>query len=489
MNHEHTLVSAGDLGHSQFATSWPTQPTDDPVPTPERPLLRPEQKFMMQALAEYKSNWGLCLDLLDLLRMIQRNAIIPMGSTVRSFEQDIQSGSNEYSILLQAIPSGLRDSLIQGTLAHDYVKGKDVHGKELEERGKYAGIYAVGIAIEGRDGAFINIKECTKVAEILETYAKACELLAAAENENSRVPADDQQVIDDALKLDQACGYTQQGPMLHYLEDSGQVANKEYLKMLAESFRKRGRALGRLGCDETINMHQGPLYVGSTTRPIAECLAQHHYDSNMSAIPSTNKFLSLTLGALRYIGLRPYTVEVPILPIWVMEHLPMGERLVTVLASSFVTQGGFNSVQASSRAGTGMSMALCDEAGLYVAEKTRYFEQNIDKSLVDSKDFMRRTEGVEHLGRCFQLVLGGELEEKIKIIKIRQDRLEQETKLLVEMKEEIQQKLRRIREHQEAVATKYVFKNMYATLLRSITTRLGVDDDTTHVSTGGTPPE
>lgn len=73
MNYEHTLVSAGDLGHSQFATSWPAQPTDDPIPTRERPLLRLEQKFMMQALADYKSNWGLCLDLLDPLSMIQKN--------------------------------------------------------------------------------------------------------------------------------------------------------------------------------------------------------------------------------------------------------------------------------------------------------------------------------------------------------------------------------------------------------------------------------
>ncbi|KAL0466477.1 hypothetical protein QR685DRAFT_609022 [Neurospora intermedia] len=412
-----------------------------------------------------------------------------MGSTVRSFEQDIQSGSIEYSILLQAIPSGLRDSLIQGTLAHDFVKGKDVHGKELEERGKYAGIYAVGVAIEGRDGAFINTKECTKVAEILDTYAKAYELLAAAENENSPVPADAQQVIDDALKLDQACGYTHQGPMLHYLDDSGQVVNKEYLEMLAGSFWKRGIALGRLGCDETINMHQGPLYVGSTTMPIAECLVQHHYDSNMSAIPSTNKFLSLTLGALRVIGLRPYTVEVPILPIWVMEHLPIGERLVTVLASSFITQRGFNGAQASSRAGTGISTALCDEAGLYVAEKTRYFKQNLEKTMLVIDDLNHETEGVEDLERRFRLILDAELEKRVKLTKMEQGRLEYEPKLLEDMKEVLQQRLRRTRERYEVAAAQYAFNSTYVKLLRSITRRLGLNDDTTHVSTGGMPPE
>ncbi|KAH7628964.1 hypothetical protein B0T09DRAFT_375568 [Sordaria sp. MPI-SDFR-AT-0083] len=131
MDHEHTLVSTCDLGHSQFATSWPAQPTGDPVPTPERPLLGPEQKFMMQALAEGESSFYVCLGLLQVLDMIQKNAIIPMNSTVQSFEQDFKSGSHEYTMLLHAIPTGLRNSLIQGTLAYDYVKGKEVHGKEL----------------------------------------------------------------------------------------------------------------------------------------------------------------------------------------------------------------------------------------------------------------------------------------------------------------------------------------------------------------------
>ncbi|KAK3952698.1 hypothetical protein QBC32DRAFT_135915 [Pseudoneurospora amorphoporcata] len=489
MDHEHTLVSASDLGHSQFATSWPAQPTGDPAPTPERPLLGPEQKLMMQALAEYKTNFSLCLSLLDLLGITKKNAIITMDSTVRSFEQDITSGSNEYAILLHTIPAGLHDSLIQGTLAYDYVKGKEVHGKELEERGRYAGVYAVGIAIEGRGGAFINIKECSKVADILQNYSRAYELLATTENENSPLPANAQQVIHDARKLDQACGYPIQGFMLHYLESFGQVADNAHLKALADSFRKRGRALDRLGCDETTNMHQGPLYVGCTTAPMAEQLAQLHYDSDMATVPSVSKFLSLTLGALRYIGLKPYTVEVPILPIWVKAHLPLGERLVTVLASSLITQGGFNGVQAGSRAGTGMDLQLCDEAGSYVAEKTKYFEQNIDQTLLDIDDFDRETEGVEDLERCFRLVLGGELDQRIDATMIELERLECHANLLQGMQGVIQKKVRMIRARHEAVATQYAFNTGFAQLLRSITTRLELDDGSTHARTGDSPPE
>ncbi|CCC14040.1 hypothetical protein SMACR_09524 [Sordaria macrospora] len=141
--------------------------------------------------------------------------------------------------------------------------------------------------------------------------------------------------------------------------------------------------------------------------PMVEQLAKLHYDSDMATVPSVSKFLSLTLGALRYIGLHPYTVEVPVLPIWVPEHLAMGERLVTVLASSLISQGGFNNIQPGSKPEMGMDMELCDEAGGYLAEKTKYFEQNLDKTIVDSEDFLRRTEGVEHLTRCFQFILSG----------------------------------------------------------------------------------
>lgn len=222
--------------------------------------------------------------------------------------------------------------------------------------------------------------------------------------------------------------------------------------------------MDKLRCDETTNMHQGPLCVGCTTEPMTAEFPQLHFESTVPTIPPT-KFLSLTLGALRYISLKPYTVEVPILPILVPDYLPMSERLVTVLASSLTDQGGFNDVQAGSRPEAGMDMKLCDEAGSYIAEKTRYFEHNLDKTMLDSKDFKRRTQGVEDLERCFRLILGGELEKKVEDTKKHVDLLECETKFLMDNKELIQENSRRVREHRKAVAEKYVFTTMYAKLL------------------------
>ena len=445
--------------------------------------------MMVQALTDYKSNLGLCLGLRHLIAVAKKNSLITLGGTVKSFEQDIDSGANEYATLLHTIPTGLRDSLIQGTLAYDYVKGKDVHGKELEERGKFPGIYAVGIAIEGRDGAFINLDECNKVADILENYASAYEHLSAAQHEHSPLPADAQQVIDAAFDLDLACGYAR-GPMLHYLDEFGQVANKEHLKQLAKCFRRRHRALQTLGCDATVNMHQSPLYVGCTTRPMAERLAQHHYESIMATVPSTsNLFLSLTLGALRYIGLNPYTVEVPIMPIWVKAHLPMGERLVTLLASSLVTQAGLNGVEAGSRAGTGMDLQLCDEAESYVAEKTKYFEENLDHTNLDLDDFERRTEGFENLKGAFQRLMSGEMLNRVEDTIAKIEQLEVQAKAALQMKDVIQENLRKKKRRQERLAAQYAFNTGFNQLLRSITTRMGLEKDNTYGRTGGPPPE
>ncbi|KAK3396702.1 hypothetical protein B0T20DRAFT_418427 [Sordaria brevicollis] len=192
------------------------------------------------------------------------------------------------------------------------------------------------------------------------------------------------------------------------MNDFGLVVDNVHLKALAKSFRKRAAAMDKLlGCNDnnddektsTVTMlHQGPLYIRRTTQPMNTEFAQIHYDSRtMTTVPSAipNKFLALTLGALRCMNLRPYTVEVPILPITSREHLVLGEQFVTILASSMIHQGGFNNVEPGTDELTEdiMDQKLCREAVDYLLQTTKYCEQNGDRWARDVAMFGKIAEG------------------------------------------------------------------------------------------------
>ncbi|KAK3946581.1 hypothetical protein QBC32DRAFT_185565, partial [Pseudoneurospora amorphoporcata] len=138
--------------------------------------------------------------------------------------------------------------------------------------------------------------------------------------------------------------------------------------------------------------------------PMSQGVKAHHYDSSMAGapLPMSNMFLALTMGALLRLGLKPYTVEVPILPIWKGEHLLLGERLVTLFASSLITQGGFNGVQAGSKTGQDN-----EEAWIYVAGKTTYLKDNLDRTVADMDRFLADVEGVDNLHETVQFITSG----------------------------------------------------------------------------------
>ncbi|KAK3485756.1 uncharacterized protein B0T23DRAFT_326052 [Neurospora hispaniola] len=482
---ENTLVGTRDLGHSEFTTTWRTLSEE---PTTQRPLVGPEQKLMIQALTgAYSSNFSLCICLPDVMKISIKNPAVVLHSTANSLADDIKEGREEYAVLLHAIPTGLRDSLIQGTLVHDYVTDSVKYIEELGDRGTFPGVYAVGIAFRHRytaeRGAFLNYRECTQVISILENYAAAYRLLATS-HEGSQLPPEAEQVIKDARELDKTCGYPHEavedasaGTTLHYLPTYGS-ANIHKLEVFIESFKRRAKALQKLDNTGSTYMHQGPLYVGCTAGQMSERMKQHHYEPSMPALPMKNMFLALTMGALLQIGLKPYTVGVPILPVWVGEHLPLAERLVTMLASSLISQDGFNGIQAGSKAGQD-----CDEAGLYVAEETTYFKNNLDRTLADADQFFTDTEGVDHLRQSLQFVKTGELERKLSSIELLLSEMEESTAMLKQMgaRFQIGAELRQAQERHRAIIKQYRFNSTFVKLLRSMTRRLNLDDDTIFV--------
>ncbi|KAK3396703.1 hypothetical protein B0T20DRAFT_358494, partial [Sordaria brevicollis] len=134
VDYNHTLVSTGDLGHAHFVTSWPARPTSRvPVPVPERPLLGPAREMMLQCSFMFESVYGVWRWLGHLARVVQQNALVPMNNTAQAIDEALspQSVDKNYFLVVYALPDGLRHSLIQGTLAYDYVQGLAVHANEL----------------------------------------------------------------------------------------------------------------------------------------------------------------------------------------------------------------------------------------------------------------------------------------------------------------------------------------------------------------------
>ncbi|WPJ61212.1 hypothetical protein SMAC4_13424 [Sordaria macrospora] len=90
---------------------------------------------MIQALTgRYSSNFGLALTLSAVMDLSVKDRRVVLQSTPASLADDVEDGKNQYAVLVNAIPSGLRDSLIQGTLAYDCVKNASRDAYELHDR-------------------------------------------------------------------------------------------------------------------------------------------------------------------------------------------------------------------------------------------------------------------------------------------------------------------------------------------------------------------
>lgn len=296
--------------------------------------------------ASYEDVWRTVEKMAQALR---NQAFVNPAALIKPVEADRDAGSDMFVLMCTIHPLVLR-SLCMGTIALDFWDKKSPHWDLVHET-EGPGTYAVGIAIRDREGKFLTRQETKDLIRALQRYRDGC--LAWVEKgdaygESQLAP---QQVsdLDYALAIDREYP-RRRGSNATDMDDSGPEAQGDTprprfargttgldltrnIDALIAMFEKR---CVEAGDDEQI---QSPIAVGNSNDTEKRKQA---YRPSLGSLGNTAKVYGLTLSCLSYNGLSPQEVFVPIVKAWQVSQINLGEVLVTLLAGSLVSVGGFN---------------------------------------------------------------------------------------------------------------------------------------------------
>ncbi|KAK3986994.1 hypothetical protein QBC44DRAFT_246917, partial [Cladorrhinum sp. PSN332] len=253
-----------------------------------------------------------------------------VSQTMSSFKEE----PAQFFALLLTIPPAVHNSLVMGTIAFDFYKDKT---GAYPGNPSFPGVYAVGLAIRGRDGRFLSANELDRLANALEGYVNAVELWVSYGGHRDLMTSEELGVLDDALRIDAVRrGVELDGKPGHLAGNLPTCAKaREYIK-IDPSLTPIAK--------ETVYQHQSPLYIGCSAelpkRMKAHSLSNEQQRNNLN---SSDPVLALTVSCIEHVlKLEPETFVIPVTYTWCGTDLGLCEMLCICLASSLVTQGGLN---------------------------------------------------------------------------------------------------------------------------------------------------
>lgn len=239
-------------------------------------------------------------------------------------------------ILFLAIPRQMLESIVLGTVAWDYHPSRGARRDQYGEHSGF-GIYAIGLSVSGRYGAWMTATELEVLIRNLERYMEGYD--AWKDNGQAWAPGD--VVLQEFVaSIDSKYGLHKDKAPRFVSSTSG----KEGMEDLVRSLKRRVE--GSLRCDPTgtTPLIQSPLYVGLSTE-LRNRLLDHRIDiGGNGTLKRSNKAYGLMLSLMKYHGsdVRPRTTGVCVLRIWEKKDLWFAETLISALASSLICQDGFN---------------------------------------------------------------------------------------------------------------------------------------------------
>ncbi|KAJ3531045.1 hypothetical protein NM208_g9052 [Fusarium decemcellulare] len=267
-------------------------------------------------------------------------------------------------------PDGLR-AILKGTVAYD---DSDKRIKWYDANGP--GIYLVGLAVEGRRGMFLSRNEIEDLRRRLQRYCDGYQALVRQDNSH-------QSDINFVKQTDRALGTPPSGRQARFID------NRQELER-ALVFRERLGSRCNMHLDPTgdVIQIQSPLYVGCSDK-----LQNRTKDYLVKNPTGVNKLLTLTMSLIKGMGLTPKPVVRVALLVWEDSMLARAERLVAALASSYVSQHGFNATEAGGQSG------VAHPADLVSAEKRvfgtwQHMTQNLESAI---RDMDKRIDFIDRL--------------------------------------------------------------------------------------------
>ncbi|OTB02813.1 hypothetical protein M426DRAFT_322405 [Hypoxylon sp. CI-4A] len=395
-----------------------------PVRSAEIPILGETAKRIVEGLDEGRCLHDLFPLVVDLAQQLRQQQYANPDRIIDSFEDHEKGGSYEkLRILFHTIPRDTLRSLVLGTTSLDFHNREHaVWDRVYSSRG--AGSYLIGIAIKGRDGAFLNCDEIRSVIQLMGVYRVGCDtwdrdvqdtyghkdlagpdidaLVETMKIDNELIRDPSKRWMDDVSDSESPSQSDSQSKSRSESESESQSPSQSDTQesRARDDFRKpkfarsSTRDITRhirelismlqrridLGFDDTVPQKISPVYVGCSHKMIKR-LPGH--DPDLSSMETSSNALSLLLACIKHIGLIPMAIGLPVVPAWEEPQIPLAEMLVTVLAQSLVSLNGLNVIKP--RTSTPMDdeihAPLFDSTFEHVLDHRPWFAQNMQDSL------------------------------------------------------------------------------------------------------------
>ncbi|KAK4456902.1 hypothetical protein QBC42DRAFT_256854 [Cladorrhinum samala] len=355
-------------------------------PTPEIPLLQGWRLDFIKSLKDNASPIHLMTLFPRIFREVQNSVkhskVINLSTSRDSFGSATGVPVESYTWeLFHCIPRSVLQSVVLGTVAYDNSRPGADALKGYFSNG--SGIYVIGVSVADRSGKFLNRKEYRVLVSNLTTYIKE----ASTSLHNKQQPPS---VL--IQKTDRMYGEPADPSKPRFTPDAGGLDNA---RRLLRSVKERYDALKSLDPSGDVYSIQSPLYVGCS-KSVSDRLKDYTIHQNKGSLGTANKMLGLLVSLMGYQGLKPKLHFITAIRVWEDGQLSQAEMLVTLLASAYITQEGFNVTAAGQTKDGGFSGEGKEERMLeskqYVLGSTEHFTNNIEHSAADCSKLMQASD-------------------------------------------------------------------------------------------------
>ncbi|RSL83119.1 hypothetical protein CEP52_016798 [Fusarium oligoseptatum] len=386
----------------------PPDPTPSPeildsVPLPDLPAQTAqmpmpggqEQIELIKLCEESYSLYPMCLELQKLADDMEQNQELSDNEfavleTVKALRK--QRGWQMHK-LLHSMPRGIIQSIVQGTVAFDYVNrnGTWLSTPGLAD-GPVPGVYVVGLSRTDKRGWFLNIKEMRALVKGIKRYmagykaiSKHISSVNAGAVSVGNLAAFSLQERDDVQFVALVDREANKFKLGHPTALPKWITKDEELPRFEALLRTYERMCDEsLDPTEQVRMRQSPLYVGCSKDLRSRTM---HYGRD--SLHGVNRYLGLTIEILAQASLSVVAHARPVLLIWEKHQLPIAEQLVTTIAGSLIYQHGFNSIESG---GTGAYTITSD---VHLASNARMIMSVQDDMRKNVRDTLQDLEGRE----------------------------------------------------------------------------------------------
>lgn len=267
-----------------------------------------------------------------------KRAKIGVAQTIEAFEKGPETDYVVLKLAMSMSPLSFR-AVLSGTVAWQAAQTTSHHWYSAAG----PGVYAVGVAVNGRGGGFLSAQEIRRLAEGIDRYSAGYDALQTPRHRRTPTQVQDVRYLRSVDNAISACAASVRGG-----RSIVNLSEQQRVLLFAERLRERAQAVESVDPTGRVIQVQSPLYIGCSDKLENRT---RHYVAPVN-LGNINSLLALTLNVLETMNL-PSTLYVrPVIRIWEQHQLAYAERLVTTLAESLVAQNGFNAREAGGQFGS-----------------------------------------------------------------------------------------------------------------------------------------